>query len=197
MFRRYGLLGILLILFVELNFFLEIQPFAHWYFPIIWLGYILLVDALVYRIKQRSLLMNNFKQFLMLCIVSALFWWIFEFINFHLGNWDYANSNGTTSLANGIFMATLSFTTVLPAIVETIHLLEALHLEKNFFYQKHIHVTKSLIHSMAYTGFVCFFLVFFLPKFAFPLIWLALFLLLDPLNYLHGAPSLLRHLQQG
>ena len=56
MFKWYGILGIVLILFTEVNFFLKIQPFANFYFPIVWFGYILLVDAVVYKIKGNSLI---------------------------------------------------------------------------------------------------------------------------------------------
>jgi len=35
MFKKYGFIGIFLIIFVEFNFLLKIQPFANWYFPII------------------------------------------------------------------------------------------------------------------------------------------------------------------
>ncbi len=197
MFRKYGLLGILMILFAELNFLLKIEPFARWYFPIIWIGYILVIDALVYRIKQRSLLTRRLHEFLVLALISAVFWWIFEFINFQVGNWHYVNPSGSTSLANGIIMATLSFATVLPAVVETLHLLEAMHTWKRVHYRKHLHITPYLLHGMILCGIVCFLLVFVIPTLAFPLVWLAFFLLLDPLNYMHGIPSIIGHLHQG
>ncbi len=52
MFRWYGLLGIVLIAFAELNFFLKIEPFAEKYFIIVWIGYILTIDALVYKLQK-------------------------------------------------------------------------------------------------------------------------------------------------
>src|SRR3989344_3049038 len=97
MFRKYGLLGILLIILVELNFFLKIQPFANWYFPIIWIGYILTLDALVYKLRGNSLIANRFPQFLGMAIISALFWWIFEFTNYSLNNWQYVGLEGLGS----------------------------------------------------------------------------------------------------
>ena len=72
MFKWYGLLGAILVILVEVNFFLKIQPYANWYFPIIWFGYILVVDALIYRIKGRSLISNNFKMFLGMFIFMTL-----------------------------------------------------------------------------------------------------------------------------
>ena len=34
-----------------------------------------------------------------------------------------------------------------------------------------------------------------LPKYAFPLVWLAFFFILDPINYLHKQPSVIKHLK--
>ena len=66
MIKKYGLLGILMILFVELNFIFKIQPFADWYFPIIWFGYIFVIDSIVYKLKENSFMMNRRKQFISL-----------------------------------------------------------------------------------------------------------------------------------
>ncbi|MDO8556834.1 MAG: hypothetical protein Q7R96_06730 [Nanoarchaeota archaeon] len=196
MFRKYGLLGILLILFVELNFYLRIEPFAHWYFQIIWFSYILVVDALVYNIKQRSLLMNNRKNFLVLCLISAVFWWIFELMNYQVGNWTYGTT-GAQGLALNPVRATIAFATVLPAIVETMHLLEALHLFHHQPLKKHIPISKTLLYGCISAGILSFILFSLFPSIGFPLLWLAFFLLLDPINYLHGQPSILKHLKQG
>src|SRR3989344_188063 len=198
MFRKYGLLGILMILFVELNFLLKIQPFAHWYFQIAWLGYILTIDALNYRLRGKSLLMNKTKEFILLFLIGAAFWWIFEFINYGVGNWDYGSlDSGLRAGGLNFWRATIAFSTVLPAVVETFHLLEGMHVWKRFHYRRYLHVTPQLLHGMIYMGILSFLLIFLIPKLAFPLVWLAFFLLLDPLNYMHGAPSLIRHVQHG
>src|SRR3989344_7283797 len=98
-FKWYGLIGILLIILVEINFFLKIEPFASWYFPIIWLGYILVIDALVYKIKGRSLIKNKFPTFVGLFLFSAFFWYAFELINLSIQNWNYVGSAGTGMLS--------------------------------------------------------------------------------------------------
>src|SRR3989338_2011895 len=97
MFRKYGILGIILILLVQLNFFFNIEPFARWYFPLIWFGYIFLIDAIVYKLKNHSLLMNKPKQFLLMLILSSLVWWMFEYVNYVLRNWQYVNIDVFTS----------------------------------------------------------------------------------------------------
>gem|GEM_PF-5300006 len=35
MFRKYGLIGVILIVLVQLNFFFKLRPLADWYFPLI------------------------------------------------------------------------------------------------------------------------------------------------------------------
>lgn len=113
MFRTYGVIGIVLIMLMEVNFFTKIEPFASWYFPIIWLGYILVVDALVYKLRGNSLIMNRISTFIGMIVISALFWWVFEFVNISLSNWSYQGTGGLGMAKN--FFGTLSFATVLPA----------------------------------------------------------------------------------
>ncbi len=193
MFRKYGFIGILLIIFVEINFFLKIQPFANWYFPIIWFGYILTIDALVYKLKGASLISNKFYQFLGMILISMLFWWIFEFINIPLQNWRYLGLEGI-GIWKDLF-GSISFATVLPALFETVELIRSIHLfDKIKLHKKH-KITKRFLHSMILLGVVCFMAPLALPTFTFPLVWLSLFFILDPINYLHKQPSIIGHLK--
>src|SRR3989344_1881990 len=122
MFRKYGLLGILLIVFVEVNFFLKIQPFANWYFPLVWFGYIFVIDALIYKLKGNSMISNRFSEFLGMVVASAVFWWVFEFINDSVGNWSYSGLEAFFSERLLNLMGTISFATVVPAVMETAEL---------------------------------------------------------------------------
>ncbi len=193
MFRKYGLLGILLVAFVQLNFFYKIQPFANWYFPLIWLGYILIIDALIYKLKKNSLISNRFNQFLGMAVISALFWFVFEFLNILTKNWNYFGLEGLNVYAN--LMGTLSFATVLPAFFETVELLRTIHLFDHKKLHKKHKITKHFLHTLMLLGILCFFAPFVIPQLAFPLVWLSFFLLLDPINYLHRQPSIIGHLK--
>lgn len=193
MFKKYGLLGILLIVFVELNFFLKIQPFANWYFPIVWFGYILTIDAAIYKLRGNSLISNRPSQFAGLVVISMLFWWIFEFVNIPLKNWSYSGLEGLGGLSN--IFGSLSFATVLPALFETFELIRTIRLfDKEKLARKH-KITKRFLHFMMILGIVSFTVPMILPKFAFPLVWLSFFLILDPINYLHKQPSIIGHLK--
>jgi hypothetical protein len=198
MFRKYGLAGILIILLVELNFVFKIEPFASWYFPIIWLGYILAIDALIYKLRKDSLLSNRPYQLFGMFIISALLWYLFEFANMAINNWNYSGLDGLKS-SGGFFnknlFGTLSFATVLPAFFETVELIRSLHLFDKKKLKKKYNINRKTLYFMLFLGITCFFLPLFFPAFAFPLIWLSFYLILDPINYIHKQPSIIGHLK--
>ncbi len=193
MFKWYGVLGILMILFAEVNFFLKIEPFAFYYFIIIWLGYILVVDAIVFRLRKDSLLMKRRWQLVGMFFLSAIIWWIFEFVNLRVGNWNYG-IEGIAGLTGGL-RKTIYFSTVLPAIFETTELIRSIHLFDKIKLYKKFKITKNFLHVMIGLGVICFILPLIWPGLFFPLIWLCFFFLLDPINYLHKQPSIIQHLK--
>ncbi|MBI2042782.1 hypothetical protein HYT25_00125 [Candidatus Pacearchaeota archaeon] len=192
MFRKYGFVGIILIVLIEMNFFLKIQPFANWYFPIIWLGYILVVDAMVYQLRKNSILSNNPLQLIGMFILSAFFWYAFELLNLGVNNWTYI---GTEGILNKNLFTFLSFSTILPAFFETVELLRSIHLFDKQKLKRKYKITKRFLYIMFFFGIASFFLPLIFPKFAFPLIWLSFFLILDPINYLYKQPSIIGHLK--
>jgi len=195
MFKWYGKLGILLVLFAEINFVLKIEPFARWYFPIIWFGYIFIIDAINYKISKKSLLMTDKKHFFIMLILSTFFWITFEIINQYISNWQYNTVDVFKSnIEKGLF-ALLSFSTVLPAIFETYFLIQNTNLF-NHRKLKHKHnITKRFLHIMYLIGIICLISPIIFPKFTFPLVWASFFFLLDPINYLHKKPSIISHLK--
>lgn len=195
MFKNYGFIGIILILFVELNFFLKIEPLARWYFPLVWFGYIFVVDALIYKVKSHSLLMNRRKQIYLMLLISALVWWIFEYINYRLGNWSYINLEGFRSLLEKSLFGWISFSTVIPAIFETEDLLRTAHLFDWIKLKMEHKISKRLVYGMILSGTVSFLVIMAFPKHLFPLIWASFYLILDPINYLHHQPSIIKHLK--
>lgn len=196
MFRKYGLIGILMILFVEINFFLKIQPFAGRYFIIVWLGYILIIDALIYKLRKRSLIMNNLQMLAGLFILSSIIWWIFELINLKVSSWNYDYITGVYALSNVVWK-TIYFSTVLPAFFETYELIRCLHIFDKFRLHKKHDISKHLLRIMFWIGIITFALTLVLPKYFYPFIWLTFFFILDPVNYLHKKPSIVGHLKDG
>jgi len=79
--KLHGQAGLLIIFLAEALLFSGNQVVGHWFTPIVWTGYILFVDALVYKLKGESLLVTNRPEFLIIAVISIGSWWIFEFYN--------------------------------------------------------------------------------------------------------------------
>src|SRR3989338_5306848 len=168
MFKKYGIIGIIFILFVELNFIFKIEPLASWYFPIVWLGYIFVIDAMVYSLRGNSMISNRPWRILGMFIISALFWWLFEFTNMSISNWGYSGLDGFSDNTLLNFFGVISFSTVLPALFETFELIRALHIFDNVGLKKSHKISKTAIYFLMSMCFLFFVLPIFFPEFAFP-----------------------------
>lgn len=199
MFRWYGIIGLLMILLAEVNFYFKLEPFATWYFPIVWFGYIFVIDALIYMIRNHSFLMNHRKKFLVLLVLSSIFWWIFEFLNVGVTNWAYDAVGGLNNALPGEWLKfvykSIAFSTVLPAVLETYWLIRNIHLFDNLKLRRKHKISKGLIYGMMLFGIFSLVAPLLFPKYFFPLIWVTFFFLLDPINYLHKQPSVISHLK--
>lgn len=91
-------------------------------FTPLWLGYIVVVNALSVMRTGRCLLVSQPRFFLLLFPLSALFWWFFEYLNRFAENWYYINIDQLTP-AEYFWRASLPFSTVLPAVLSTKELL--------------------------------------------------------------------------
>jgi len=185
-------LGILVI--AELLMFQGIEPFSSWFYPLVWWSYIFLVDGLVYRLQGNSLINSRTREFAVMIPWSVAVWLLFEMINLRVENWYYANVIDNRILRwPGYF---ISYATVLPGIFETAELFCCLGLFAKV--KTNVRIFPSLSFPVFYTaGAVCILLPLLFPRFCFPLIWVGFIFLLDPLNYIHGSPSLLREWEHG
>jgi len=194
MFRKYGFVGILLIILGQLIIIFDLKSIQleGFYFILVWLGYILVVDAIVYKIKKHSLIMNDFRKFIGLFLISIVFWWIFEIYNNVLGNWYYLN----TPRPEWLFFS-LGFSTVVPAMFETFDLLKTIHLVDKVKQIKHT-VSKNFLLFFIILGLIFVIYPFLFPSiYAYIFVWPGFFFLLDPINYLHKQPSILKFLNEG
>ena len=89
---------------------------AHTFTPL-WISYILVVNGLTYRRTGACLLLRRPLSFLLLFPASAGFWWFFEYLNRFVQNWSYTGADFIP--AEYFLFATLSFSTVLPAVLAT------------------------------------------------------------------------------
>ncbi|WHZ24905.1 MAG: hypothetical protein OJF47_004017 [Nitrospira sp.] len=100
------------------------RPFQTFTFTPLWLGYIVLVNALTFRRVGRCMLLHRPRYFLSLFPLSAAFWWFFEYLNRFVQNWYYLGGRDLTAW-DYLWQATLPFSTVLPAVLGTAELLTA------------------------------------------------------------------------
>jgi hypothetical protein len=76
------------------------------------------MNALAARRSGRSPLTNRTGWFLALFPVSALFWWLFEYLNQFVHNWHYTGIDPADPW-DYFLQATLPFSSVLPAVAST------------------------------------------------------------------------------
>jgi hypothetical protein len=193
-FPLHGIFGIILLLVSEFSVFKKVDPFYSWFYCFAWWSYILIIDAVIYRLKGNSLIVNRTREFLFLIPWSIFLWLIFEAANLSLKNWYYINlPHSTVERWLGYAIA---YGTVLPGMFETAELLESLGLFKNSRIKKTVisHEGHSVLILL---GALCLASSVLVPEYFFPLIWVAFIFLLDPLNYRFGGKSLLKDLEEG
>jgi len=93
-------------------------PLQRHTFTPLWLGYVVLVNALAWRRSGRCMLVDRPGRLVALFALSALFWWFFEYLNRFVRNWHYVGVEGLGPWQYAL-EATLAFSTVLPAVVCT------------------------------------------------------------------------------
>ena len=183
----------------EILMFLKVQPVSQWFTPIIWTGYIFFADALVLRLRGRSLLHDRFREFLMMAWLSVLLWLIFELYNLRLANWYYVNVPRNPWLRDLSYL--WSFATIFPGLFETSEWTGALlkiDLEKRHIPPRRFGGwwTASVVVGLAFLA-VPPLLPYKISRFLFGFVWLGVIFFLDPINHWLGAPSLIAEWREG
>ncbi len=168
---------------------------AYLFFPL-WLGYILVVDALVLARAGSSLWTRSRRDFALLFVASAPVWWIFEVINSRTGNWEYLGSNTLTQFEYYL-LCTVSFSTVMPAVFETAEFARTFRWLERFASGPRLQSTAKLNLSLFLSGVAMVALTLVWPKYFYPFVWTSLVLILEPLNRWLGRAHLLQDLQRG
>jgi hypothetical protein len=195
-FPAHGWLGLLLIaVFWTLNWTLEGLR-THWGFFPMWLGYCLTVDALVFLRKGTSLLSRSRRKYLGLFAVSAPSWWLFEAINQRTQNWQYLGAEYFSAVEYG-FWATLSFTTVIPAVFGTAELVGSFDFFQRIRTGPVISPNRRTTLGFFITGWVMLILMMVWPRNFFPFVWLSVYFILEPINVWMGNRSLAEWTKRG
>src|SRR5260370_12416804 len=201
-FALHGYLGIVIIAAAEVLLFYGSQVVGYWFTPIIWTGYILFIDALVFKLKGRSLLMTDRLEFLVVATVSIAGWWLFEFYNeprFWKSElelwWHYHN------LEPNLFLRRVgydwAFATIFPLLFLTAEVFAT-----TVFKRKGpglvIKLSKPAQIALVLLGAAGAIAPLVYPSvWLAPVIWLSFILFLDPLNAMRGWPSITGDLAHG
>ncbi len=201
-FPAYGYLGLVIIAVAEALLFGGNQFVGRWFTPIVWTGYILFVDALVYKLRARSLLMTDRLESVVILLVSIGGWWLCEFYNaprFWKSDlelwWHYHNLEPNLMLRRVGY--DWAFATIFPLLFITAELFR-LTLFKRSMPQTKIGLSKPAVMILIVLGGLGAIvpLLYPSPWFA-PIIWLSFILLLDPINESRGWPSITGDLARG
>ncbi len=193
-----GLVALALFFLAHLLLFLRLEPALTWFYPIVWWSYIFIIDGWVFRRKGRSLIWASGRRidrrFWFMALGSAVIWLIFEAFNLRLENWWY---HGVPSNRVVRWIGTIiSFATVVPLLAVTERLLDSFRLFDRISASR-ARVTPGFLLASQTTGLIMLLACLFFPRYAFPLVWGGFVLLLEPINYRAGAPSLLRDWEAG
>ena len=196
-FPWYGWIGLgLIAVFWTLNWTLEGLR-THWGFFPLWLGYCLTIDALVYLRKGTSLLTRSWRRYIGLFLISAPVWWLFEVVNWRLQNWLYLGSEQFTPFAFW-FWATLSFSTVIPAVFGTAEWVASFKFMKRLGKKGPVvRPDRPTTLVFFFLGLVMFVLMWIWPRLFFPFIWLSLYFILEPINVWLGFRTAATYTAQG
>ena len=171
---------------------------AHTFTPL-WISFIIVVNAILYRKTGNSPLLSQTRGFLLLFPISAFFWWSFEYLNRFLGNWLYVGCR-ELSATEYVILATLPFSTVLPAVLSVRELIFS---SKRFdaAFRNWYRFSPVRPQAVALTAFLfsCAGLltVGIIPSIVYPLVWVAPPLLLLSFSAFYGKPQALSPIAEG
>jgi len=212
----YTYLGAILEIFLVVSRILNIESVLKWGTPIFWTGYILILDGIVFSFKGKSLL----PKVIFLALISLVLWWFFEWLNIFISNWHY--SNLPPSLLERYIGYLWAFATIVPAILLTYNVLLIIlrdtRIEWHSLKFKNKHLTLMILigivslilpvvpFSLNYLdrsadSGLFFWLRWFgdikFSEYIAAFVFLSLFFIFDPINYLMSKPSVIGSLDRG
>jgi hypothetical protein len=201
--RWHGWLGVGVIVVAEALLVGGHSLVGRWFTPIVWTGYILLVDALVARATGRSYLTTDRAELVVVALASIGCWWLFEWYDaprFWRGGvdrvglwWQYHGVEPDLWLRRVGY--DWSFATIFPALFLTAALMRPRLSRARVTPWR---PTPALLRASVGIGAVCVALpLLMVSAWLVPLLWTGFILLLEPLNYRRGRPSWLGALARG
>jgi hypothetical protein len=196
-----GWAGLATILAAETCLYLGFHWVGIYFTPIVWTGYVFLVDGLNQSLRGESLIAVSPRRFAQLAAWSVPLWLIFEAYNLRLENWTYVGLPESPILAGLGFV--WSFATIWPAIFETAELAEALDLipRRSGPPKARRAPRRARLVILSLLGLLLVSAPLITPprtgRYLFGLVWIGFVPLLEPINYHRGARSLLGEMERG
>ncbi len=191
-----GLLGLLLICIAWTLSWTQGETALHYTFFPLWLGFILCLDGLVLRRTGTSLIVRSPKAIAAMFVVAIPYWWAFEGINQVTQNWVYIGSDVNTNLLDYL-ESSLAFSVVIPAVFEVSELIGSFGFIRRFARLPALVLSQWQVMFVAFLGFLSLAALLVWPAYLFPLTWLCLFFIFDPINCLTGRPSIIAQVRNG
>lgn len=172
--------------------------FTHFYTPLMWTGYILLLDGINFALRKESLILTRTREFFLMLPLSVLYWLIFEFYNLFLQNWYYLGlpENQIIRYIGYIW----AFSTIWPGVLETYELIKNLNWFGRLLISP-IYISNKLLGLSMLVGTIFLMAPLILPdpypRYLAALVWTGFVFLLDPILFRLNLPSLLLELKNG
>lgn len=168
-------------------------------FSPLWFSYITVVNALTFRRTGKCMLLDRPACLLKLFILSAVFWWYFEYLNRFVQNWYYTGCDGLGRFQYFVF-ATIPFSTVLPAVLGTYEFLDSFGSAGaglDSFFRLHIKRPAALaVFCLLFSG-AGLALIGIYPDTLFPLLWLSPLVIIVSVQSLFGRKTIFSGVPEG
>jgi hypothetical protein len=202
----FGWLGLAIMILSEILLWTGNHPVAVAFTPVMWTGYILLVDGWIWARGGKSYFLDDKFEWPMLALFSILIWVMFEMFNLSAWAWSYYNRPHNRFVEGFVFA--WAFATIIPALLRT----RSLFATFSFFDRSHpwkVRFTPfwqavSFVAGLALTFIPVMFngctqetLESCMPNILVWMVWFGFIFLIEPINYRLGAPSVFCHLEEG
>jgi hypothetical protein len=171
------------------------QP--HTFTPL-WLSYIVVINAMTYRRRGSCMIVDRPGFFLVLFPLSAIFWWFFEYLNRFVQNWQYVGVQ--FSPGEYFWYATLSFSTVLPAVLGTQEWIAgSSFIQQGFrdFVRVRLPCPRAVAAGVLMASGAGLTGVGVWPDLLFPLLWVSPLLIIVSMQVIRGEPSMMVDMARG
>jgi len=181
------------------NRFAWLEDLQRHTFTPLWVGYILVINALTFRRSGRCMLKDRPGYLLTLVALSAAFWWFFEYLNRFVQNWYY---EGISELGpvEYVWYATPPFSTVLPAVLGTTEWLSTfprLSLALQNLWPMRIKHATMLGWGVLLCASAGLMGIGIWPDYLFPLLWVSPLLVIVSLQVVSGEETIFSSVQRG